>query len=218
MMRRRLVLLTFVFAGLILLSRPAYAATFCVTSELASATARAEAIFSGRITKVEPVEASPQAGHYFVTFKVETWWKGKPSSEMRVLWRSAVLDCPLLPVGEVGEDYLVYADPSRSTTKDQSPEVTFFNRTSRLPDNQKPEIFLLSEGSRQARISPAPELNRADASDDIKTLRVLRTCSCLSISRLTPFDLQLASLQSDSQEAEAASACLSCLRGMLKPF
>ena len=215
-MRLRLLSLMFVFASLILLSRPVNAATFCITPEVVGATARAEAIFSGKITKIEQVQTNTvSAGTYFVTFKVETWWKGKPSHEMRVLWRSSILDCPYLPVGEVGEDYLVYADPSKSTTREQFPEVTVFNRTSRLPANQT-SVNVEINWDNQPRISQTPELNRADASNDVELLRILRTCGCLPTSLS---DSQLPTLTlSDSPEAETVSTCKTCLRWRLKPF
>ena len=205
-MRLRLLLLMFVFASLVLFSRSIYAATFCVTPEFAGAAARAEAIFSGKITKVEPVDdRSAARREYFVTFKVDTWWKGKPAAEMRVLWRPSILDCPYLPVGEVGEDYLVYADPSRSTTRDQFAEVTTFNRTSRLSANQKSTDIDIN-WSKKPRISPQPELNRADASNDVELLRVLQTCDCLPSFRFA--DL----------EPEISSECKTCSRWRLKPF
>lgn len=154
---------------------------------------------------------------YFVTFRVETWWKGTPSPEMRVLWRSWVEDCPLLPVGEVGEEYLVYADPSRSTKTVQFPEITVLNRTSRLPANWKPEISLINDWRIKTGISLEPALNRANASNDVKLLRMLRACGCLSTSRLPPpFHPQI--LIEPNYQAETAYACETCLRSRLKPF
>ena len=219
-MRPGLLSLTFTFAGLILLSQPVYAASFCIAPDVAGAVHGAEVVFAGKITNVEPIQTSTAAaGDYFVTFKVETWWKGTPSPEMRVLWRSSFLQCPLLPVGEIGEDYLVYAGPSRSATKAQLPEVTIFNRTSRLPPNRKPEIFLINDW-KQTRIKYAPELNRADASDDIKLLRVLRACGCMSASPLPPplDSFSLTSIEANSRETEAVSRCRTCLRSLVKPF
>jgi hypothetical protein len=202
-MRPRLLTVTFVFAGLILLSRSVYAASLCVEPGFVGGVAAAEMIFTGKITKVEQIRTS--TGTYFVTFKVETWWKGKHSNEVRLLWRStSMFDCPGLSVGEVGEDYLVYADPSMSTTKDQFPEVTGFNRTSRLPANRRPETFLMDDWGKQTRISPKPQLNRADASHDVELLRSLRACACLQTS--------------NSPQAEGPAACQSCLRTILKPF
>ena len=219
-MRQRLLSLTFVFAGLILLSQPVYAASYCVTPDIPWAAARAEVIFSGRITKVERVEATPAtAADYFVTFKVDNWWKGTPSPEMRVLWRTSVAACPELLVGEVGEDYLVYADPSKSTTMAQFPEVTIFNRTSRLPANREPEVLLINDWKIKTQISPGPELNRADASDDIKVLRILRACGCLPAGHSSPLDpFSLTLIQPNPQEADDAAACRTSLRRMLRPF
>lgn len=210
-MRRRLISLMFVFAVLILLSQSVSAAGLCGVPDVAGAVADAEVIFSGRITKVEPVRSgNAAAGDYVVTFKVDTWWKGKPAPETRVFWRQQLLDCPYLPVGVVGEDYLVYGDPSRNnTTKDQIPEVTSLNRTSMLPASL---TLGLDDWSKQTRISPRPTLNRADASDDIKFLRTLRQCGCFPIIQ-SPLRLF-----SWSPRAEGVSACQTCLRGRLKPF
>jgi hypothetical protein len=176
----------------------------------------AELVFKGKITKVERDHTHPPAEVYIVTFKVETWWKGKPSPEVRLSWWStAFFDCDYLPVGNVGEDYLVYADPSRSKRKVKIPEVTVFNRTSRLPANLKPESFAFEEWSKQPRISRTPELNRADATGDIELLRVIRVCGCLSTS---PDDSsEPPSVQPNSRGTEV-SACQACLRTRLKPF
>ena len=218
-MKPRLLSLTFLFAGLILSSRTVYAVDFCITPDFAQAVDRAEVVFSGKITNIEPAQSrTAVAGEYVVTLKAETWWKGKPVHETRVLWRSSLLNCPFLPVGEVGEDYLVYADPSKNEPPgNQFPEVTIFNRTSRLPSN--PESVLIDDWSRQTRLSPNPTLNRADASNDIKLLRTVRECDCLTISHLPP---PLASLsltsQPDSREGEGVSTCQTCLRRRLKPF
>lgn len=124
-MRPRLLSLTFVFAALLLLSRPVEAAHFCIEPDFLSAAVAAELIFSGKITKVERVAGS-QLGEYVVTFRVDRWWKVTPASDARVLWRTkSVLDCPALAVGEVGDEYLVYAEPSTSTVREyQLPEVT----------------------------------------------------------------------------------------------
>ena len=217
-MNLRLTSLTLVFVALILFSRSANAASFCVTDDFFPAAHRAEVIFSGKIMSVEPVQSKTAAtGEYLVTFRVETWWKGNSSHEMRVLWRSSVLDCPFLPVGEVGEDYLVYADPKRG---DNFLEVTLFNRTSRLPANLKPESFVLNDRAQPIRISPRPTLNRADASDDIKLLRALGGCSCIWNSQSPPLldSWQLPSGEADSRDAERVSTCKSCMRVRLKAF
>jgi len=222
-MRPRLLSLMFLLAGLILLSRPVGAASLCGIPDFAAAALGAELIFSGKITKVERLKTgTAEFFQYVVTFKVETSWKGKPENEASVLWRSSELfDCGFFPVGEVGEDYLVYADPSKSTSrKDRLPEVTIFNRTSRLPANQKSESIVISDWSKQARISWTPILNRADASDDIKLLRTLRVCGCLSSSDSpSPLDSPpKTSSPVNSQQTEEVSRCRTCLRARLKPF
>ena len=204
-MRPRLLRVTFVLAGLILVGQSVHAASLCVTPDASGAFATAEMVFTGKITKVERDKThTATADKYIVTFTVETWWKGKPSDEVRVAWWStAFFDCDYLPVGDVGEDYLVYADPSISTTTVQPPNVTGLNRTSRLPANRKPESFVLEDWTKQPRISRTPELNRADASGDIELLRVVRACGCLGTA---------------PSESERVSACKVCLRGRLKPF
>ena len=201
----------FVFAGLVLCGRSVHAAHWCMTpSSPEGGAAIAEMVFSGEITKVERLETRNASWDYLVTFKVDNWWKGPRSWEVRVLWRTSFMDCEL-PVGEVGETYLVYADPSISTTKDKFPEVTYFNRTSRLPKKPQPESFVLGDW-REPRIDPKPWLNRADASEDIKVLRVLRQCSCLSTTSRTN------ETQPDSKRAEQVSPCDACLRMRLKPY
>jgi len=221
-MKLQLSSLTFVLVGLILLSRSAYAADFCVAPDFASAVDDAEVIFSGEITSVERVQSgTTEAGQYVVTFNVDTSWKATPAHEMRVLWRSKVVGCPSFPVGEVGEHYLLYADPSKNNTgRNQLPEVTIFNRTSRLPVGRRPESVLIPDWSTQPLLSPDPALNRADASDDIKLLLALRQCECLSLSHLPPpLDSErLTSIQANSKQAQGSSACQACLRRRLKPF
>jgi hypothetical protein len=218
-MKLRLFSLTVVFAVLVLLSRSTYAASLCLTPDFAQAAAGAEMIFSGKITDVERVKTSAASvGEYVVTFNVETWWKGGPFQKTRVLWLSSVDDeCPFLPVGEVAEDYLVYADPSRSNkTRDQLAVVTVFNRTSRLDANLTSETFGINDWSKQTRISRTPTLNRADASEDIKLLRALRGCGCSSTT--PPFYSQRSPLRPDNSVDEKGSACRTCLQGILKPF
>lgn len=221
-MKPRLFFMTFGLAGLILLTRSAYAADFCVAPDFASAFDGAEVIFSGEITNVEQVQSgATEAADYVVTFNVETWWKGTPVHEIRVLWRSKVVGCPWFPVGEVGEHYLLYADPSKNDRiTNQLPEVTIFNRTSRLPLTRRPESVSIADRSIQSLLSADPALNRADASNDIKLLLALRQCECLSISHLPPpLDSQrLTSIQGNSKQAEGSSACQACLRTRLKPF
>jgi hypothetical protein len=221
-MKPRLFSLSFVLASLILLTQSASAADFCVAPDFASAVESAEAIFSGEITNVEGVQSgTTEAAEYVVTFLVETWWKGTPAHEMRVLWRSKVVGCPWFAVGEVGEHYLLYADVSKNNSiSNQLPEVTIFNRTSRLPVNLSSESVLITDWSVHPLLSPDPALNRADASDDIKLLLALRQCECLSLSHLPPpLDSQrLTSIQRNSQQARRSSACQACLKRRFKPF
>src|SRR5687768_4833647 len=104
-MRSRILTMTFVLAAVILLSRFVYAASLCITPDASPAFAMAELVFKGKITKVERDHTHPASEYvYIVTFKVETWWKGKPAPAVRVLWwTTSLFDCPYLPVGNVGE-------------------------------------------------------------------------------------------------------------------
>ena len=207
-MRPRLLSLTFVFAALLLLSRPVHAAHFCIEPGFMPAAVAAELIFSGKITKVERVEGS-ELGEYVVTFRVDRWWKGMPASAARVLWRTkSVLDCPTLAVGEVGDEYLVYAEPSTSTVPEyQLPEVTISTRTAKLPPSRLAEMIVTNGFDKPALISRTPPLNRSDAANDVELLRVMRDCGCMPPSG-----------SSDSRLQEIASECRSCLRRRVKPF
>lgn len=192
-----------------------------MTRDFAHAVDDAEMIFSGEITNVERLQTNTTtASEYVVTFKVETWWKGTPSHETRVVWRISIIDCAFFPVGEIGENYLVYPDPSKNnTTRDQLPEVTLFNRTSRLPANRKPQGVSINDWSKQPPISRKPTLNRADATDDIKLLTALRECGCLSTQLPVLLDSEpLTSIQANSGQVQGISACQTCLRERLKPF
>ena len=74
-MRPRLLSLTLVFAGLILLSRSVYVVSLCATPDFFQAADGAEVIFSGKIKNVETVQTGTSAAGV-VTLKVETWWTG----------------------------------------------------------------------------------------------------------------------------------------------
>lgn len=151
-----------------------------------------------------------------MTFKVERWWKGTPVSNPRVLWRSSFMDCDL-PVGEVGDDYLVYANPSIVIDpRDRLPEVAFFNRTSRLPPSRKAEM-IVKNGFSSKVISGNPPLNRTDASNDIDLLLTMRECDCLEI--MPPANSESpAPIEASAEKTQRVSACQACLRRMLKPF
>ena len=208
-MRPRLLSLTFVFAAFLLLSGPAHAAHFCIEPDFFPAATDAQVIFSGKITKVERVQTRPEAiGEYVVTFRVDRWWKGMPASDTRVLWRTTFMDCPTLAVGEVGDEYLVYGEPTRSTVRQyQMPEVSVFSRTAKLPPSRKAETIVKNGFSQPTLISRTPPLDRADASNDVELLIALRACGC------TPLPST-----SESRLGEMVLSCKTCLRGRLKPF
>lgn len=211
-MRPHVLSIVFLFAALLLLSQPVMAANFCTIHEMPGAVAIAQVVFSGQITRVERDEDPDSLpGGYWVTFKVDTWWKGNPSPEMIVLWRTSFMNCEL-GVGEVGESYLVFADESISIFDNQPPEVTVFNRTSKMPAKWEPETFMLSGWNDQPRLNPKPEVNRADASADLKLLRVLRQCSCVSTK---PADN---ATWEDARRPYDSSLCQTCLRSRLKYY
>lgn len=199
------------FAALLLSSSPAQAAHFCLEPSFARGAAQAEMIFSGKIAKIERVQTHPRAiGDYVVTFKVERWWKGTAASEPRVLWRTAILDCAL-PIGEVGDDYLVYADPAAILNPAyQLPEVSFYNRTSRLPPSRKAEM-IVKNGFSPTVVRQEPPLNRADASNDVDLLLTIRECGCLRIPASS------APIEASAEETQRVSECQACLRRTLKP-
>jgi hypothetical protein len=121
------------------------------------------------------------------------------------------MDCDLA-VGEVGDDYLVYADPSISSNPAyELPEVTFFNRTSRLLPSRKAEMIVM-KGFSVTYITENPPVNRADASGDIDVLLALRECGCL----IAPSSS--APIEASAEETERVAACMVCFRRSLKPF
>lgn len=207
-MRPRLLSLTFVFAALLLWSKPLQAAHFCLEPDFMTAAVAAELIFSGKITKVERVEGS-QLGEYVVTFRVDRWWKGTAASDARVLWRTkSIPDCPSLAVGEVGDEYLVYAERSTSTVNEyQLPEVTVSNRTAKLPPSRLAEMIVTNGFDKPALINRTPPLNRSDASNDVELLRAMRDCGCMPPRG-----------SSESRLQEIAPECRSCLGKRVKPF
>jgi hypothetical protein len=198
-----------VFAALLLLSGPVHAAHFCIEPDFFPAATEAQVIFSGKITKVERSQSYPEAlGEYVVTFKVDRWWKGmQQAGDTRVLWRTTFMDCPTLAVGEVGDEYLVYGEPARSTVRQyQMPEVTVFSRTARLPASRKAEMIIKNGFTQAPLMSRTPPLNRTDASNDVELLIALRDCSCMPPPGKSESDLE-----------QIVSSCRVCLRRRLKP-
>lgn len=199
-----------------------YAADFCVTPDALGAAAQASMIFTGKITDV--ALAGKSSSEFIVSLQAETWWKGTPTPEVRVLWRTNIPGCDYFPVGDVGERYLVYADPPtiKGAARDMLPEVTILNRTSKLPlASTLAEFGTFRASDKSALISARPALNRNDASKEIEVLRVLRECTCLSsASLLSCPDLTLASkhLMTDEAGGPRSFECCICLRRKLKFF
>jgi hypothetical protein len=203
-----------------------HAAEFCIMPDVLGAVERAELVFSGRIIDLTPLMPKPDEPHttskYIVRFAVEKWWKGTKSNDVHVLWSSSTSECDYLPVGKIGERYLVYADPAlnNQVNKKALPEVTAFNRTSRL-DLGVEQMHDSSGKNRLPRlVDSKPPLDRADASGDIKVLRVLMECKCLTTnSDLVCWDLPLSSLAAPIDvSSSGASQCCKCLRQHLKLF
>jgi hypothetical protein len=159
-----------------------------------------------------------RSSEYIVKFEVGAWWKGSETREVQVLWRTA--ECSsYFSVGEKGERYLVYADPSRR--KEGVPEVTVANRTSKIA--AEPPVlsgFELSSQSRRPVRFGNPELNRHDASADVLVLRWLKACGCLASASQPPCMDPFANLRSDSSNSrsDSAASCCSCLPRSMNPL
>lgn len=215
---------TVVLTIFLFLNSPAFAADLCMTPDVLEAFDRAKLVFSGKILNVMPVaqdSGSRTALDYVVSFQVEKWWKGTSSQQVSVVWHSSSFECSVFPVGEIGENYLVYADPLTTTHPGSKSlaEVSVLNRTSRLLlrrelDQSSATIFVP-----QVSVDSEPPLNRADASEDIKVLSVLTRCMC--VSGPACIDLSLSSgsqMPADRRSSSRSSECCECLRRNLKPF
>jgi hypothetical protein len=215
---RVLASLTFVVVTLVSCNST-YAADFCVTPDALGAAAQASMIFTG---KIRDVGKSASSG-FIVSFQTETWWVGTPTPQVRVLWRTNIPGCEYFPVGDVGERYLVYADPAtiKTAARDMLPEVTILNRTSKLPLDSMTEFGTFRASDKSALISARPALNRNDASKEIEVLRILSECACLSsASLLSCPDLTLTSkhLMTDKVAGPRSFECCICLRRKLRFF
>jgi hypothetical protein len=220
---RALASLTFVVITLVSCSST-YATDVCITPDALGAAAQASMIFTGKITDVA-LTGKSVSSEFIVSLQAETWWNGTPTPEVRVLWRTNIPGCDYFPVGDVGERYLVYADPAttiKGAARDMLPEVTILNRTSKLPlDSTLAEFGTFHASDKSALISARPVLDRNDASKEIEVLRVLRECACLSsASLLSCPDLTLASkhLMTDEAGGPGSFECCICLRRKLKFF
>ena len=209
------------------LNGPAFPLDLCMTPDVLEAFARAKLVFSGKILNVTPVpqvSGSGTAVDYVVSFEVKKWWKGTGSQQVRVLWRSSMLECPFFPVGEIGENYLVYADHPISTHpgSESLAEVSVLNRTGKLVLRRELEQSRSPDFAPLALVNSKPKINRADASADIKVLSVLTQCMCVtSDSGPACIDLSLSSgyqLPAEIQAPSRPSACCECLKRSLKPF
>jgi len=133
------------------------------------------------------------------------------------LWRTKLPFCSsYFSVGEVGERYLVYADPPSEDASAQPdlPVVTILNRTSRIPAKTQPEQpFEVEDLEKMSRtLVKVPELNRADASQDISLLRRLRGCDCLGSEKSPSCLNTLGHLKETTDNDPAVAACCKCLR------
>lgn len=208
--------------GYFLWSVPAVNADFCVQPGVEGGIAVASAVFSGKIVEIRRLDDSsrrhPADGfEYLVKFAVDEVWKGPNAAELSVVWQTKLHACSdYFPVGEIGERYLVYADlPKGEAGKNNLPEVNFLNRTSRLPLTDAPVKFDLEDLEKQSRtLTEAPQLNRADASQDVVMLRRMKACECSS----TGTDQSMSCLNSwghlreVTAQDDSASACCKCLR------
>lgn len=218
---------TLVLTIFLFLNSPASAADLCITPDVLDAFDRAKIVFSGKIVSVMPVpqdRGSRTPLDYIVSFEVEKWWKGTGSQQVSVVWRSSMHGCSYFPVGEIGESYLVYADPLTPThlASESLAEVSVLNRTSKLLLRRELDQSSPTEFAYRVLIDSKPTINRADASQDIKVLSVLQRCMCVSSdSGPACLDLSLSSgyhMPADIGTSSRSSECCECLRRNLKPF
>jgi hypothetical protein len=226
-MRSSAVRLIVVLTIFLFLSNPAFAADLCITPDVLDAFAQAKLVFAGKILKVKPVlqdSASGSALDYVVSFEVEKWWKGTGPQQVNLVWRSSMLECSYLPVGEIGEKYLVYADPltTASLGSESVAEITIFNRTSKLVLKRDLHPTSPTNFASQVSLDAKPKLNRADATEDVKVLSVLTRCMCVSSdSPAGCIDSSLSSgypMPAGIQQSSRSSKCCECLRRSLRPF
>ena len=218
---------TVVLTLFLFLNSPAFAADFCMTPDVLEAYVRAKLVFSGKILSVMVVPqdtGSRTALDYVVRFEVEKWWKGTGSPKVSVVWRSSIHECSYFPVGEIGENYLVYADPLTTPHLGIEPlaEVSVLNRTSKILLRRESDQSSSTNPASRARVDSKPSINRANASDDLKVLSVLTGCRCVSPDPgQACIDLSLSSgyqIQADIRSSSRSSECCECLRRNLKPF
>ena len=173
---------------------------------------------------VQQDNGSRTASDYVVRFEVEKWWKGIGSQQVSVVWRSSMLECSYFAVGEIGENYLVYADPLTTTHlgSEGLAEVTVLNRTSKLLLRRELDQSSLTTFAPRMLVDSKPTINRGDASEDIKVLSVLTQCMCVfSDSGPACVDLSLSSgyqVPAELRSSSRSSECCKCLRRNLKPF
>lgn len=216
---------TVVLTIFLFLNSPALAADLCLTPDVLEGFARAKLVFSGKILNVIPVQdsQSPTASDYVVNFEVEKWWKGTGPEQLSVVWRSSMRGCSYFPVGEIGENYLVYADPLATPQfgSQSLAEVSVLNRTSKLPVRRVLDQTSLKNFAPPVLVDSKPEISRGDATKDIKVLRVLTECMCVSSdSGPACIDVSLSSgypMPADIRSS-SRSQCCECLRRNLKPF
>jgi hypothetical protein len=200
---------------MMLLTPSLSAIEYRVVPEVPDAIRQAELVFSGRIVEVTEVTLATSlsfpGGRYIVKIKPLTWWKGQPSDEVTVVWLTGE---PSFTKAEVGETYLVYADPAYTSSR--FPRVTGQNRTSKLPQTT---IIWSPSTTYGPRINQFPVLRRNDGSKDIEVIRVWKDCGCLASdalvscpgTSLSPVGKFIETVKHDSQTESAK-----CLSGRLR--
>jgi hypothetical protein len=140
-----------------------------------------------------------------------------------VLWRTDTVGCLYFPIGEIGERYLVYADPSNRIVAGEEGllEVTVFNRTSKISAKTQAVNQFDAEMQRRRRVLfEMPEMNRFDASADIQVLRWLKERVCLAsdfhrcIGSFGILSRELSNVRSESNVA----SCCTCFRWRIGSF
>lgn len=103
-------------AALLLLTASLAQPCVCVNdpkSEGKDAMDSASLVFRGTVIARSALPPHPQMrgrSRYAITFRVDEYWKGSPSSTVTIYKPNAGIDCDSGDYHEVGKNYLVYAD------------------------------------------------------------------------------------------------------------
>ncbi len=204
------------------LNSPIFAADLCITPDVLEGFARAKLVFSGKILNVTQCRNIVNLLTGGIPSSILRW-KGTGPEQFSVVWHSSMLGCSYFPVGEIGENYLVYAEPlTTAQFGNQSlAEVSVLNRTSKLPLRRELDQTISDIFAPPVSVDSKPTINRRDATKDIKVLQVLTQCRCVSSdSGPACIDVTLSSVYPMPADigSSSRSHCCECLRQNFKPF